>query len=125
MNRPGSVVGIGVALLAATASVLLAAVAELVPPAMRLPIVLVFVGFVPGAAFALALRLSDLLAFSVVSIGVSLALLLILSELSMLAGGLSPRLVLAGLIVFTVACVTARAVGLRKAGWADGPGQPG
>lgn len=116
MNRPGFVVGIGVALLAATASVLLAAVAELVPPAVRLPIVLVFVGFVPGAAFALALRLSDLVSFSVVSIGVSLALLLILSELSMLAGGLSPRLVLAGLVAFTVACVTARVVGLRKAG---------
>jgi hypothetical protein len=116
MNRRESVVGIGVALLVATASVLLAAVTELVPPTVRLPTVLVFVVFVPGAAFALALRVSDLLSFSVVSIGVSLALLLVLSEFSLLAGGLSPRLVLTGLVVFTVACVTARVVGLRKAG---------
>jgi len=116
MNRRGSVVWIGVALLAAVALVLLATVAELVPPPVRLPIVLVFVVFVPGAAFALALRVSDLTSFSVVSIGVSLALLVVLSELSMLAGGLSPGLVLTGLVVFTVACVTARVVGMQKAG---------
>jgi hypothetical protein len=115
MNRLGSIVGIAVALLATTALVLLAAVAEHVPPAVRLPIVLAFVVFVPGAAFALALRLSDPLSFAVVAIGVSVALLLVLSELSMLAGGLSPGLVLTGLVVFTVACVTTRLVGMRKA----------
>ena len=116
MNRLGFVVGMAVALLAAVALVLVATVAGLVPPAVRLPIVLVFVVFVPGAAFALALRVSDLLSFSVVSIGVSVALLLVLSELSMLAGGLSPRLVLTGLVAFTVACITARVVGVWKAG---------
>jgi hypothetical protein len=120
MNRPGFIVGIAVALLAAVALVLVATVAELVPPAVRLPIVLVFVLFVPGAAFALALRVSDLLSFSVVAIGVSVALLVVLSELSTLAGGLSPGLVLTGLVVFTVACITARAVGMRKAGWGAG-----
>ena len=106
---------IGVALLAAVALVLLATVAGLVPPAVRLPIVLVFVVFVPGAAFAFAMRVSDLTSFTVVSIGVSLALLLVLSELFVLAGRLSPGPVLTGLVVFTVTCVTARVIGVRKA----------
>jgi hypothetical protein len=100
---------VGLALVTTVPLVLLASVPNL-PVAARVPIVLGFVLFVPGAAVAHALALDDVASFGVVAVGVSVALLLVLSEVSLLTVGLSPRLVLGGLVVTTVAGVVVRIV---------------
>ena len=100
---------VGLALVATVPLVLLASVPTL-PVAARVPIVLGFVLFVPGAAVAHVLALDDAPSFGVVAVGVSVALLLALSEVSVLTVGLSPRLILGGLIATTVAGVGVRTV---------------
>jgi hypothetical protein len=44
----------------------------------------------------------------VIAVGVSVALLLLLSQLTMMTVGLSARPVLAGLVLFTMSCVAVR-----------------
>jgi hypothetical protein len=98
------------AMLAASLPLVVLATAPALPTPVRLAVVLVFVLFVPGAAVAYALGLDDPLRFTVVAIGVSVALLLLFAQLSVMTIGLSPRLVLAALIMTTVGGIVVRLV---------------
>jgi hypothetical protein len=118
---------VGLALLVAVPLVLLASIPAVpitvpavpfgvpLPVAARVPVMLGFVLFVPGAAIAHALALEDLLSFCVVALGVSVALLVVLSEVSLVTVGLSPPLVLGGLVVTTLAGVAVRTVNRIRA----------
>jgi hypothetical protein len=109
MSRPSAGLFLGIGLVGAV-GLMMAATTHLLPAVAQLPVVLGFVLFIPGAAFAFALRLRDALGFSVVAIGVSVALLLLLSQLTVMTVGLSPRVVLGGLVLFTMSCVAVRMV---------------